>query len=150
MTRPRPDGQGNRSKKSPLIVDQWQPNGEGRAELRRALDLDRAMVIFDHLFRDIQTETGAALSLFGREIRLENLCQLRRENPIAGVLHPDVHVEVFPQAAHGDRPLLFRGSLHRIDDHILNRPHDLQGIAEEQTGILRNIGSEFDAVLRCN
>src|SRR5256885_11129947 len=38
----------------------------------RAFHFDRAVVVSDHLFRDVETETRAAARLFGRKIGIEN------------------------------------------------------------------------------
>src|SRR5947208_1917786 len=73
-----------------LVIQQGEANGEAGAYLRSAVDLDRAIVIFDHFLRDVETEAGAALALLGREIRVENFCHLRRRNTGTGIFHADI------------------------------------------------------------
>src|SRR5213079_1004856 len=85
-----------RGRRSRLVIQQRQTNRETGADLRSAVDFDRAVVIFDHLLGDVEPEAGAALALFGREIRIENLRHLRRRNSVPGILNPNIDVKIFP------------------------------------------------------
>src|SRR6266404_73104 len=99
--------------KGPLIIQQRQTNRKTAADLRRALDLNRAVVIFDHLLGDVEPEAGAALALLGREIGIENFRHLRRRNSVAGILDPDIDVKILSQAVHRNGALFLAGRLDR-------------------------------------
>ena len=103
------------------------------------------MVIFDDLFRDVQAKTSAAFGLLGREIRLEDLRQLRRLDPVTGIVHAHIHVKIFSRAGDGHGPFPFRRCLDRVDDYVLNRALYLEGIAEERARVFANIGRKFDS-----
>lgn len=130
-----------------LIIQERQADRERRANLRCALHFDRAVVIFDNLFRDIETKSGAALALFRRKIRIENLPQLRRRNSVAGIFHSDVDIEIFARATDCDGAFLFRRGLQRVNNYVLDRTHDLDGITQQRARIITNIAVQLDAAL---
>ena len=55
-------------------------------------------MIFDDFLRDVEPEPGAALALFGREVRIENFRDLVGTNPRAGIGDPHVDIEIFANA----------------------------------------------------
>ena len=69
-----------------------QADPEDAAPARRALHLDRALVIADDLGRDEQAEAGAAPGLLRGEERLEDLPPLRRAHPLPAVPHLHDHL----------------------------------------------------------
>src|SRR6516164_3953324 len=65
-------------------VGEREPDGEGRADVGCTVDLDRTVVIFHDLLRDVEAKTRTALALFGREVGIEDLAHLRVSNAVAG------------------------------------------------------------------
>src|SRR5207248_1331504 len=123
---------------------------ENSADARRTFDFDRTAVVFDDFLGDVETETGAAFRLFGREIRIENSIQLCRMNAGPGVFNTKIDIEILLSAGNRHCALLFDGSLDRVDDYVLNRAVDLQRIAQEGAGIFADVRLEFDSVLGCH
>ena len=62
---------------------------------------------------------------------IENPIQLRRMNSGASILDPKVDIKILLSARDRDRPFLFDRSLDGIDDHVLDRATDLQGISQK-------------------
>jgi hypothetical protein len=121
------------------IIQQWQTDDEGRADLGRAVHFDRAVMIFDYFFGDVETEARPAFCLLGREIRIENFCHLLGRDPVSGIFNLNVDVKISLHATNGDGALRLRGCLHRIDQYILNGTRDLHGVAEKRARILANV-----------
>ncbi len=73
-----------------------------------------------------------------------------RLHPRPGVMHADIDVEFPALAPDTDGPLCLPRCLDCIDDHVLDRTRDLHRIAQQRTTVLRDLGREWDAVLRCD
>ena len=86
-------------------------------------------MVFDNFFGDIEAQPGAALGLLGCEIRIEDSRELRRLNPSTRVFDAKIDIEIFLRADNRDFSFLVGGSLHRIDDHVLNSAADLHSVA---------------------
>src|SRR5205823_3781642 len=97
-----------------------QPNRESGAGARRAVDFDRAVVILDDFFRDVESETGTTLSLLGREIGIEYFAHLRRRNPGASVFDAKIDIKISLGASNFDRTLFLRRRLHGVDKNVLD------------------------------
>ena len=83
-------------------------------------------MVFDNLLRDVESETGAALGLLGCEIGIEDSRKLRCWNPSSIVFHPKIDIEIFLGAVHGDDSAFIGTRLNRVNDHVLDRPIQLQ------------------------
>ena len=129
------------------IIQQRQPDRESSANVGSAIDFDRAVVILDHLFCDVETEPGPALSLFGREIRIENFRHLLRSDAASRVLDLHIDVKIFLRATNSDGAFFFRRCLHGIHQDVLNGARDLERIAQKRARILANITLKRDAIL---
>ena len=103
------------------IIHQREPNRKTGADPRRAVDFDRAVVIFDDFLSDVEPEPCAALALLGREVRIENLRHLSRLDPSASVLNADINVKILADACHRHGTFLVTRGLDGIDDHVLDR-----------------------------
>src|SRR6185295_11510543 len=86
-----------------LSVLAGQPDGEGRAFVDRAFDVDRAAMLLDQLAHRRQAEADALR--LGREQRLEDLAQLVRRNARAGVGYRQPDVRAGRDGTDGDHPL---------------------------------------------
>ena len=93
---------------SDSVILKRQANRESGAGAWRAVDFDRAVVIFDDFFGDEESQAHAACCLLGREIGIKNLAHLRRSNAGAGVFNAKIDIEIFLRASDLDRAFLLR------------------------------------------
>src|SRR5437868_6824343 len=131
-----------------LFVQKRQPDREARPDLRCAVHFDRAAVIFDNFFRDVESEARSALSLFGCEIWLENLVHLRRRNSVASIFHAHIDVEIFLRAGNFHGLAAIGGGLHTIRDYVLNSAENLYRIAHQRARVVADFTRQLDAALR--
>src|ERR1022692_3494068 len=85
------------------VIQERKSNRKCRAHLWSAVHFDGAVVIFDHFFCDVESESGATLALLGREVGIENLRHLLRSDSVTGVLHSYIDIKIFARAADIDR-----------------------------------------------
>ena len=104
-------------------------------------------MVLDDLFRDIKSKAGAALGLLRCEIRIENLMQLAGRDTSAIVFHAKIDIKIFLGAGDCDNTAFVRTGLNGIDDHILNRAIQLQGISQEDARVVTNRHSESYSLL---
>src|SRR5436190_16404586 len=127
-------------RRAALVIEKGQTNRENSSGPRSAINLDRAVVILDHLFRNVETKPGAAFTLLGGKIRIENLTQLLRINSRTRILNPNVDVEISHRAIDRHGPLFVDRSLDRIDYHVLNGPINLHRVTKKRARFLTNNG----------
>ncbi len=106
-------------------------------------------MIFQNFLGDVETQSCAALPLFGRKIGIENLAHLRGCDSRTIVLDSNVDVKIFWRAGHRHRTFFFGGSLHRIDDYVLDGAFNLHGLAKNHARVLANTGLQIYSALRC-
>lgn len=131
-----------------LVGRERQSHRKCGAGLRRAVDFDRTVVVFDDLFRDVETETSPALALLGRKIRIEYFVHVRGRNAGSVVIDSNIDIEISLRAGDRDLSFLFRGGLYGIDHDILNGALNLHGIAEKHAWALADVRLQFDVALR--
>lgn len=105
-------------------------------------------MIFHDFLRYIETETGPAFRLFGREIRIENPIELSWVDTRSVILNSKIDIEIFLSAIDRDFALLFSRSLDAVDDDILDGALNLNGIADERAWVLANTSLNIDTALR--
>ena len=96
-------------------------------------------MIFHDLLGNIETEAGPALSLFGREVGVENLIHLRGINPRSAVFYPNIDVELFPGAINYYRTFFIGRCLDRVNDNVLNRSVYLDRVAHQNAFVVAEI-----------
>ena len=97
-------------------------------------------MVFDHLFRDVKTKTRSALVLLRREIGIKDLAHLRRIDSRSFVFDPDIHVEIFARAFDRHRGLFLHRSLNGVNDDVLDRAINLNGVTHQQAFFVTNGG----------
>src|SRR4051812_40006649 len=120
-------------------IQKRQSDGEHCSVAGRAVHLDRAAVILNDLLGYIETKAGAALALLRRKVRIKDLADLRGIDTRSAVLDSNIDVELFASAFDQNGPLLFRRGLDGIDDNVLNRAMNLDGIAHQQAFLFANV-----------
>ena len=121
-----------------LVGRERQSHRKCGADLRRAVDFDRTVVVFDDLFRDVETETSPALALLGCEVGVEDFGHLFLGHAGAAILDAKLDVKILLRASDRDRAFLFGAGLHRIDQDVLDRAIDLNRVPEKGAGIFTN------------
>ena len=107
-------------------------------------------MIFHDFLGNVQAETGAALPLLGRKIGIKDFPNLHRGDTASGIFNSDVNVKILLRAFDSDRSFFLRRSLNTVDDNVLNRSHDLDGIAKKRARVLTDLMAEFHAILLGN
>src|SRR5581483_2789390 len=147
--RARSDKLGMTNNKTPLASGclKRETNDEGGADVRGAIDFDRAVMVLDNFLGDVKAETGAALSLFGGEVRLEDFLHLRGRDAGAVVFHHKIDIKIFAGASDGNGAVFVRTRLDCVNDHVLHGAFDLKRIAKEGAGIVANVRFQTNAAL---
>ena len=85
-------------------------------------------MVFHHFLRDVEAESCPAPALSGREVGFKNFRYLRGRYSAASVPNAHVDEEILTRATDLDPPFDIRGSLDRVNDHVLDRALDLDRV----------------------
>ena len=132
------------------MFDAWQKNLEHRAELRLAVDEDRAAVLFDDAVHRCEPEPRALAKLFGRIERFEQTFSSRIVHPYAGVAdgEHDVLADCRARMSGYVRPVEFH--IGRLDQQGAAARHRVSGIERKVQNDLFDLSRVgADPVERC-